>query len=363
MLLIIAGLVVVVLGAGGGLFLMSRKGKDNLPSIEINIGNSTEDEDVTGSVYVVAAGPGASLNGVIRLSGQDRADHRRPRRNTCQLRPAARRELRVPRRVHGPGHPGQRSEAYRGEAVRDLRGGARGNRRRAPLTCAEGEAVQAKVTLTNVSRHPAVFDTFVLNPGEARDFLFDVDTSVAGKGEKKVTITFKNKAGRNYTTEALIKYTVQSAAPDIEAVVEPLEVAQDEKGLAKVVLTNVSDFVAVFDNFTLKKGDSRTLEYMVDGKAIGEAVATMPISFRNLIGRRFDLQIPVRYRVYAMEPAIEVRAESVELAGGQGFVLASPHQPVPLRGLLRRVHPQDRGEPPGDGCPSATSSPGRTRRR
>ncbi len=70
MLLIIAGLVVVVLGAGGGLFLLSRKGKDNLPSIEINIGNATEDEDVSGSVYVVAAGPGASLNGVIRLSGK-----------------------------------------------------------------------------------------------------------------------------------------------------------------------------------------------------------------------------------------------------------------------------------------------------
>ncbi len=185
---------------------------------------------------------------------------------------------------------------------------------------------------------------------------------MAGKGEKKVTITFKNKAGRNYTTEALIKYTVQSAAPDIEAVVEPLEVAQDEKGLAKVVLTNVSDFVAVFDNFTLKKGDSHTLEYMVDGKTIGEAVATMPISFRNLIGRRFDLQIPVRYRVYAMEPAIEVRAESVELAGGRASSsLRSPTSPA--------SRPSSKGSPSRSGraarcgCPSATSSPGRTRKR
>ena len=154
------------------------------------------------------------------------------------------------------------------------------------LTCAEGEAVQARVKLTNVSSHPAVFDTFVLNPGEARDFQFAIDTSVAGKGEKKVTISFKNKAGRNYKTEALIKYMVQPADPVIEAVVEPLEVAQDEKGLAKVTLTNVSDFVAVFDTFTLKKGDSHTLEFRVEGKAPGEVVATMPVSFKNLVGRQ-----------------------------------------------------------------------------
>jgi hypothetical protein len=323
MALIIGGIVVVILLAGAGLFLRSRKDKGNQPSIEINIGNATEDDEVNGSVYVLAPAPGSSLNGVVRLSGKIVRTIEGPGEVPVSLGQltAGNYEFHVEctaRDINGKEIKHTVVKPFEiKEAVPEVTVDA------PPLSCAEGETVRAKVTMTNPSRHTAVFDTFALNPGETKDFWFDVDTAVAGKGEKKVTITFKNKAGRNFTAEAVIKYTVQPATPDIEAAVEPLEVAQDEKGLAKVVLTNVSDFVAVFDNFTLKKGDSHALDFVVEGKTPGEAMATMPVSFKNLVGRRFDLQIPVRYKVYAVEPVVDVRAESVEVAGGQGFVLAS----------------------------------------
>lgn len=323
------GLGVIVVGTGGGMFLMARRHRGSQPSIEIQINGAIEDEEINGSVIVAADSPGATVTGVARLSGQIVRTIDGPGQTAVSMGrlQAGKYELTVECTVRDSGGKETRHAVARPfevtEAVPKISIDA------SPLACSEGEPVRAKVMLTNISAHSAFFDAFVLDPGEAREITVDIDTSLAGKAEKKLTASYKNRSGRNFTSEGVIRYTVHSAAPDITAVIEPLEVGQGEKGLVKVTLTNNSDNVALFDTFTLKKGESHVIEYLVEGKAPGDAVAMMTLSYGNLVGRRFEKQIPVKYTIYAIEPVLELRVESVEVSGKEGFLVVSMTNQTP----------------------------------
>lgn len=213
---LLVGLIIVlffIVAAVCGLFLMSRKGKEGPGSIEIMVGSATEDDEVRGSAHVTAVTPGDSLTGTISLSGKIIRTIDGPGEMAFNLGklPAGKYELKaeftardssgteVKRTV---GKPFEITEAVP-EITID-----------APaLSYSEGELARAKFTITNMSRHTAIFDTFQLRPGDSKDLWFDIDTSAAGKGEKNATITYKNIAGRNYTTGTVIRYTVLPVAP------------------------------------------------------------------------------------------------------------------------------------------------------
>jgi hypothetical protein len=196
----------------------------------------------------------------------------------------------------------------------------------------EGETASATIILKNTSPFDAVFPDFTIRPDESRRIDVPLDTTQPGSLTVKYILTYKNKYGREFTFSVRIPYSVTPIEPVIEEKIESPECYAGDKAVARLTVTNVSVYDAIFDTFTLKPDTSMTMEIPLNTASAGERTVTYTLEFTNVHGRRFTKDVKIQYKVQNIpRPSLSMTADLME--NTEGFIRIEAVNPsaVPLQ--------------------------------
>jgi hypothetical protein len=113
-------------------------------------------------------------------------------------------------------------------------------------------------------------------------------------------------------------FNVKPVVPEINVNADPCECFERDSATASVTLTNNSPFPAVFPEFRLEPGQSRTLQFPIEAAAApGILEKTERLAFTNTAGRSFSIEIPLWCTVKAVVPAIEPSTGDVTCREGE----------------------------------------------
>jgi hypothetical protein len=215
------------------------------------------------------------------------------------------------------------------------------------ISCPEGELPVARIAVRNSSVHDAIFETFTLAPQETRTIDLELPRGTIGKNTMPYTLKFRNRRGILFEKQIVLEYSIIPVEPEISVSTDPLRCLEGDPASAILSLTNTSEFEAVFNDYSLKPKESKTLEIPADTRKPGEQQLVFLLDFKNIPGRSFTREIPIQYIVEAREPKLDAVVTPVPECY-EGDTLAetitirndSPHEAVFDRFTLRNGESQ-----------------------
>jgi hypothetical protein len=259
-----------------------------------------EGDEAFAKVNVTTEGVSAPIIGIVRLSGDDINTFGDPGAHKIPLGKLATGGYSVTVVVSGKDKKGNevRKNVEHKFTVKSTTPEVR--LEALPLACVEGEPARAIVKVKNLSDYVAVVDGTSLGMNASKELFFDIDTTTVGEHSKKVIINYHNVTGREFSGEAIIKYSVQPAEPVIEAHVDSIDIAGNT-GIAYTTIINRSDYAAKFGDITIGKGDNHKLNFDLDASTPGAHEKVIKLQYTNRAGRPFEKEFTIAYTVHEPE--------------------------------------------------------------
>jgi tetratricopeptide (TPR) repeat protein len=184
------------------------------------------------------------------------------------------------------------------------------------LECIEGDECVAEIMLTNTSRFDAIFPDFNLGPKEKNPIRIPLNTAKPGRQTGSYPIEFKNKLGVMFKKDITIPYNVKPVEPVLDSQIEIPECIEGQDATAHITLKNISAFDAIFQEFTLKSGESRNIEVLLDTLNTGHLIFNHTIEMKNSLGREFTGSFTAKYYVTPVVPVIDVTVDAPDAYEG-----------------------------------------------
>jgi WD40 repeat protein len=312
-------IIVIIIATSGGFAIVIGRGRPRI-NVILEVADVREGEEAFATVNVTTEGVSAPIKGIVRLSGSDINTFGDPGAHKIPLGKLATGVYSVTVVVSGKDNKGNEVRKNVEHRFTVKPAVPKVKLEALPLTCVEGEPARATVRAMNLSENTAFLDSLSLGKDASVELFFDVNTMTVGEHSKKVTINYRNVAGREFSGHAMIKYTVQPAEPVIEAHVDSIDIV-GSTGIASTTLVNRSDHAAKLGNVTIGKGETHMLNFDLDASTPGSHEKVVKLQYTNRAGRPFEKELTIAYTVHGQEAPQQAVAPAVTTPVPDGSVL------------------------------------------